>query len=38
LNKAGNTNLRGKLNTVDFLVKVACFITKVDFIFNKNMS
>ncbi len=31
---AGNTYLRGKLSTVDVLIKVACFVKKVYDIFN----
>jgi len=27
--KPGNTNLRRRLITVDLLIKVACFVTKV---------
>jgi hypothetical protein len=35
---AGNTNRRGKLNTIDLLIKVACFVKKVYDIFNvKNV-
>ncbi len=34
----GNTNLRGKLSTVDLLIKVACFVTKVNDIFNIKRS
>jgi hypothetical protein len=31
---SGNTNRGGRLSTVDFLNKVACFVTKVISIFN----
>jgi hypothetical protein len=31
---AGNPNRRGRLSTVDLLVKVACFVTRVNNIFN----
>jgi hypothetical protein len=32
--KTGNTNIRGRLSTVDLLIIVACFVTKVNNIFN----
>jgi hypothetical protein len=32
---AWNAN-RGRVNTVDLLIKLTCFVTKVDNIFNKN--
>ncbi len=34
----GNTNLRGELSTVDLLVKVACFVIKVNKITYMNRS
>ncbi len=30
----GNTNYRGRLSTTDLLIKVACFVKKVNDIFN----
>ena len=33
---AGKTNCRKRLSTVDLLIKVACFVTKVNNIFNKK--
>jgi hypothetical protein len=35
---AGNTNLRGRLSTVDLLIKEACFVAKVNNILNAKMS
>jgi len=32
--KPGNTNRGGRLNTVDLLIKVACFVQRVNNIFN----
>jgi hypothetical protein len=31
--QAGNTNWGGRLSTVDLLIKVACLVTKVNYIF-----
>ncbi len=31
---AGNTNLRGRLSTVDLLIRINCFVKKVNNIFN----
>ncbi len=31
---AGNPNGRGRLSTVDLLIKLACFVTRVNNIFN----
>ncbi len=28
IERAGNTNIRGRLSTVDLLIKVACFVKK----------
>jgi hypothetical protein len=32
--QSGNTNLWGKLRTVDHLLKVACFVRKANYTFN----
>jgi hypothetical protein len=34
----GNTNYTGKLSIVNLLIKVACFVMKVYYIFNIKMS
>jgi len=34
----GNTNKKGRLGTIDLLFKVACFVKKVIFILNIEMS
>ncbi len=34
VNSTRNTNWRGRLSTMDLLIKVACFVTKVNNIFN----
>jgi len=36
--KPGNTNWGGRLSTVDLLIKVACFVKKVNNIFNVKRS
>jgi hypothetical protein len=36
--QAGNTNRRGKLSTVELLIKVACFVKEVNNIFDLKMS
>ncbi len=36
--KAWNTNRRGRLSTVDLLIKVACFVTKAVYIFDIKTS
>ncbi len=35
---AGNINWRGRLCTVDLFIKLACFVTKVNYIFSIKMS
>ncbi len=32
----GNTNSGGRLSTIDLLIKVGCFVKKVNDIFNKK--
>jgi len=34
--RAGNTNWRGSLSTVDLLIKIACLVTQVNSIYNKK--
>jgi hypothetical protein len=34
----GNTNWRGRLRTIGLLIKVACFVKKVNYIFNIKMN
>jgi hypothetical protein len=34
ISRSGNTNCRGRLSTVDLLIKVGCFVKKVNNIFN----
>ncbi len=36
--KPGNTNRRGRLSTIDLLIEVACFVKKVNNIFNIKRS
>ncbi len=36
--EAGNTNQRGRLSTLDLLIKLGCFISKVNNVFNLKSS
>jgi hypothetical protein len=36
--EAGNTNLERRLSTIDLLIKVGCFVSKENNIFNLKMS
>ncbi len=38
LYKSGKTNTRGRLSTADLLIKVSCFVKKVNNIFNIKRS
>jgi hypothetical protein len=35
-NEAGNTNRKGMVSTVDLLIKVACFVKKINKISNRK--